>query len=154
MFPLQISKCPSVCAKFAAAFFALTSSVANAGYVENTTVVKVRTTELNTALVFVSTPIINRPACSAGGTEQLFVFDISVPGGKAILHAKCAVGKGDWCESNGCWPGPGLPEPGLSTFSRYRGRVLPRRFVAMRLLGDLQRPDSINLAKSNLNNRN
>ena len=118
MFPLQISKCPSVCAKFAAAFFALTSSVANAGYVENTTVVKVRTTELNTALVFVSTPIINRPACSAGGTEQLFVFDISVPGGKAILQnvllAKATgakvtvVGRGQDFPSQACPLFPGI----------------------------------------------
>jgi hypothetical protein len=73
-------------AKVSAIFIALASSVAHAGYVENATVVKVRTTELNVAFIFVNTPILNRPACSASGTEQIFVFDVGSPGGKATLQ--------------------------------------------------------------------
>lgn len=84
-----------------------------AGYVIDANVVTVRTSQYNTAFIFVSLPITNRPPCSAANTAtQAFVIDVSTPGGKAMLqtalgakltNAKVIIrGQGETNVNTGC----------------------------------------------------
>jgi hypothetical protein len=55
----------------------LASASANAGYVLNATIVKVRATEFNAYFVYVDKAIIQPAACATASADKGFVFDPS-----------------------------------------------------------------------------